>query len=211
MSDDYDLGTYVRDPVTTRSDTARAWFNRGLVWCYAFNHEEAIACFERALADDPDCALAHWGIAYAIGPNYNKPWAAFDEADKRRSMERAWTEVAAATACAAGAAPVEQALVAALALRYPADVLASDFAVRARRLCRRYARSSCRTPCRPRRLRLVRRRADEPHALATLGRSDRSAGAERQYAGGQAGPRDRLSPTSTAPAPIPACCTCSST
>ena len=128
MSDDYDLGTYVRDPVTTRSDTARAWFNRGLVWCYAFNHEEAIACFERALADDPDCALAHWGIAYAIGPNYNKPWAAFDEADKRRSMERAWAEVAAATACAASAAPVEQALVAALALRYPADVLASDFA-----------------------------------------------------------------------------------
>ena len=38
-----------------------------------YHHEEAVACFERALEHDPTCAMAHWGIAYAIGPNYNKP------------------------------------------------------------------------------------------------------------------------------------------
>ena len=30
----------------------------------------------------PDCAMAHWGVAYAIGPNYNKPWEAFEEEEK---------------------------------------------------------------------------------------------------------------------------------
>ena len=35
-------------------------------------------CFERAAAADPDCAMAHWGIAYALGPNYNKAWVAFE-------------------------------------------------------------------------------------------------------------------------------------
>ena len=37
--------------------------------------------FEKALALDPDLALARWGVAYAIGPNYNKAWDAFDPVD----------------------------------------------------------------------------------------------------------------------------------
>ncbi len=48
------------------------------MWTYAFNHEEAVACFHKAADADPGCAMAHWGIAYALGPNYNKPWEAFD-------------------------------------------------------------------------------------------------------------------------------------
>ena len=48
----YDLGSYSRT-VTTTSDEAQRWFDRGLVWTYAFNHEEAIACFARALEQDP--------------------------------------------------------------------------------------------------------------------------------------------------------------
>jgi tetratricopeptide (TPR) repeat protein len=83
----YDLGAYQR-PVTTRSPEAQTWFDRGLTWCYGFHHEEAIACFERALAADPDCAIAHWGIAYAIGPNYNKPWEAFDPEDLLLEQDR---------------------------------------------------------------------------------------------------------------------------
>ena len=63
MTDYYDLGSYGR-PVTTRSAEAQLWFNRGLVWCYGYHHEEAIDCFEKALEHDPDCAMAHWGIAY---------------------------------------------------------------------------------------------------------------------------------------------------
>ena len=52
MESYYDLGSYSRR-VTTTSDNAQAWFERGLNWCYAFNHDEAIACFRKALEQDP--------------------------------------------------------------------------------------------------------------------------------------------------------------
>jgi tetratricopeptide (TPR) repeat protein len=115
----YDLGSFSWS-VTTAHRDAQVWFNRGMAWCYGFNHEEAIACFERALELDPECAMAHWGIAYAIGPNYNKPWVAFDGEDKRKSLDRALTSSAAAAGAATGASEVEQALIGALAKRYPA-------------------------------------------------------------------------------------------
>jgi tetratricopeptide (TPR) repeat protein len=125
MSDYFDLGTYSRD-VTTSSAHARLWFNRGLVWAYAFNHEEAVACFERAIEADPGCALAHWGLAYALGPNYNKPWEAFDQSDLSASVSRAFTASRAAVTAAAGQAgpaaattPVERALAHAVTTRYP--------------------------------------------------------------------------------------------
>ena len=76
MMEYFDLGTYSR-AVTTSSDEAQLWFDRGLAWTYAYNHEEAISCFQNAVAADPGCAMAHWGIAYCIGPNYNKPLEVF--------------------------------------------------------------------------------------------------------------------------------------
>ena len=121
---DFDLGSYARG-VTTSSAAARAWFTRGLLWTYAFNHEEAVRCFERAIADDPDCALAYWGLAYALGPNYNKPWEDFDPADLSSSVSRAYAATAAASR-APGASAVERALVHALAARYPAAEPAAD-------------------------------------------------------------------------------------
>ena len=114
----YDLGLYTW-PVSTDQPEAQTWFDRGMAWCYGFNHDEAIACFEHALALDPDLAMAHWGIAYAIGPNYNKPWEDFDEDDLRQSLELARSATAAAARSAAAATPVEQALIAAVAERYP--------------------------------------------------------------------------------------------
>ena len=96
------------------------------MWSYAFHHEEAIRCFERAVEHDPGFALAHWGIAYAIGPNYNKQWEAFDPVDLAASLEKAGAEVAAARACADRAAPVEQALVEALGSRYQANDPSAD-------------------------------------------------------------------------------------
>lgn len=66
----YDLGGFHYE-VTTDSQTAQTWFNRGLAMCYGFNHEEGVRCFERALVADPDMAMALWGIAYAWGPNIN--------------------------------------------------------------------------------------------------------------------------------------------
>ncbi len=126
MGDYYDLGTYSR-PITTDSPDAQLWFDRGLIWCYGYHHEEAIVCFEHALSHDPSCAMAHWGIAYAIGPNYNKEWGKFDPADRDRSLIRATDEIAAAQELAANATPVEQALIAALPSRYQSREAVEDY------------------------------------------------------------------------------------
>lgn len=114
----YDLGSYHR-PTDSPSEAARVWFDRGMVWSYAFNHEEAIHCFDRALELDPDFALARWGVAYAIGPNYNKGWEAFDPVDLGASLARARMELRLAAAGRASA--VEQGLINALAARFPTD------------------------------------------------------------------------------------------
>ncbi|KOV75733.1 hypothetical protein ADL01_17235 [Streptomyces sp. NRRL WC-3618] len=124
----YDLGTHSR-PVTTSSAEAQRWFDRGLVWTYGFHHEEAVACFEAAAAADPDCAMAHWGIAYALGPNYNKPWAFFAGEDLTRTVARTHAAVELARRKAAGATPVEQALIAALRARYPQGEAVEDCSV----------------------------------------------------------------------------------
>jgi tetratricopeptide (TPR) repeat protein len=112
----YQLGAYHR-PVGTPSPQAQLWFDRGLVWAYAFNHGEAIRCFERALDLDPGLAIARWGIAYAIGPNYNKAWEAFDPVDLSASLARARTELGMAANGRASA--VERGLIEALQARYP--------------------------------------------------------------------------------------------
>lgn len=114
----YDLGSYHR-AVETPSAQAQTWFDRGMVWAYAFNHEEAVRCFERALELDPDLAIARWGIAYAVGPNYNKPWEAFDPVDLNASLARARMELRLAADGRASA--VEHGLIEALAARFPVD------------------------------------------------------------------------------------------
>ncbi|MGW1718151.1 tetratricopeptide repeat protein [Streptomyces sp. NPDC002156] len=125
---DYDLGTHGRT-VTTTSAEAQKWFDRGLVWTYGFHHEEAVACFEAAAAADPDCAMAHWGIAYALGPNYNKPWEFFDGEDLAATVARTHAAVELAQRRAAGATPVEQALIGALRARYPQAEAVEDCSV----------------------------------------------------------------------------------
>ena len=127
MSDDYgyDLGTY-RRPVTTGSEAAQRWLDRGIAWTYGYHHEEAVACFRRALDADPGCAMAWWGVAYAAGPNYNKPWEAFDEEDAARSLGTAHDAAARARECAGDATPAERALIGALEHRYPSRTPAPD-------------------------------------------------------------------------------------
>jgi len=126
MADDYfDLGGHTRK-VSTSSPEAQLWFDRGLVWCYAYNHEESVACFKKAVAADPDCALAHWGIAYAAGPNYNKPWEAFDDVDMSETVAEAHAAAKKALALRDGASPAEQALIGAIQARYPQDTPAED-------------------------------------------------------------------------------------
>jgi tetratricopeptide (TPR) repeat protein len=114
----YDLGAYGR-MVTTTSADAQRWFDRGLNWCFGFHHEEAIACFEKALEADPNCAMAHWGIGYAAGPNYNFPWELMDPAGKAAALARAYDASRAALALARGVSAPERALIEALPARYP--------------------------------------------------------------------------------------------
>ena len=114
----YNLGTYHRS-IDTPSAQAQVWVDRGLVWAYAFNHDEAIRCFERALELDRDLAIARWGIAYSVGPNYNKAWEAFDPVDLAASLARARMELRLAIDGRASA--VERGLIEALSARFPTD------------------------------------------------------------------------------------------
>ncbi len=117
----FDLGDYSR-PVTTREPEAQVWFDRGLIWAYGFNHAEAVACFQRALDADAECAMAWWGVAYASGPNYNKPWDGFDSEDLVRSVRVAHEAAECARRLSAGATAVEQALIDAISRRCPSPV-----------------------------------------------------------------------------------------
>ncbi|KAL6230256.1 hypothetical protein BDW75DRAFT_76860 [Aspergillus navahoensis] len=82
----YNLGSYTL-PISTLNPDTQVWFTHGLIWIYAFNHGEAVFCFNQAIAHDPSCAMAYWGLAYAVGPNYNKPWERFDRRDRAKSAK----------------------------------------------------------------------------------------------------------------------------
>ena len=96
--------------VTAKDEQARAWFAQGLQLTYAFEHTEAVRVFRAALARDPSCAMCAWGVAYAMGPNINNPDRG-PERDIRRYIARAQQ-------AAAGASPLERALIQAMAVRY---------------------------------------------------------------------------------------------
>jgi len=116
MGNYYDLGTYTRT-VSTSSEEAQIWFDRGLAWCFAYNHDESVRCFERAAELDPECAMAHWGKAYAIGCNYNKPWDAFLEEERNSALAEAYAAVQRAGEKVTD--ETERALIEALKARYP--------------------------------------------------------------------------------------------
>jgi tetratricopeptide (TPR) repeat protein len=98
--------------VTTSSKEAQKYFDQGLNWSFAFNHDEAIRSFRHATALDPGCALAWWGIAYSNGPHINLPLM-----DEPRSRA-AWDALQKALALRDQATPVERGLIDALAGRY---------------------------------------------------------------------------------------------
>jgi tetratricopeptide (TPR) repeat protein len=114
----YDLGDY-SCPVTTASPDAQLWFDRGLIWTYGYNHQEACACFRRAIEADPGCAMAYWGLAYASGPNYNMPWELHDPATRAEALATAYDATQAALERIDGCSPAERVLIEALTARYP--------------------------------------------------------------------------------------------
>ncbi|TGJ66015.1 hypothetical protein EYR41_009944 [Orbilia oligospora] len=113
----FNLGDYTRE-ISTGSEEAQHWFNHGLNWCFGFNHEEGMACFQNALEADPKCVMAHWGIAYASGPFYNLLWCEMGELEAAMAVTLAHSHLAQANALAARATPTENRLIAALAKRF---------------------------------------------------------------------------------------------
>jgi tetratricopeptide (TPR) repeat protein len=122
----YDLGNFGHTITTTSTDT-QTWFNRGLTWVYSFNHVEGAYCFEQAIANDPTCAMAYWGLAYAVGPNYNKPWEKFDQGDLQTCVQRGFDASRQAKRYAVNATPLEQALIEAIQFRFPTNEPQTDY------------------------------------------------------------------------------------
>jgi tetratricopeptide (TPR) repeat protein len=104
----------VNHPVSTKNAEAQRFFNQGLALCYGFNHDEAVRSFKRAAELDPDLAMAHWGVALALGPNINMPIDAEHE-------KAAYEAVQKALSLASKASEAERDYINALAKRYSND------------------------------------------------------------------------------------------
>ncbi len=100
--------------VSTKNTQAQQFFDQGLRLIYAFNHDEAARSFHRAADLDPKLAIAYWGIAEAVGPNYNDPASDDRFAEAHNAIQKA-------VDLSGTASPVEQAYIQAMALRFPAD------------------------------------------------------------------------------------------
>jgi tetratricopeptide (TPR) repeat protein len=105
------LGPYTRT-ITTNSPEAQRYFNQGLAFLQGFNHGAAIRSFQEAAKLDPGCAMAHWGVALACGPNINFPLV------PPPAAELAWNELHLAQQHVGDASAVERALIEALSHRY---------------------------------------------------------------------------------------------
>jgi tetratricopeptide (TPR) repeat protein len=101
----------VHHPVSTKSALAQRYFDQGLAFTYGFNHDEAERSFQQAAKIDHNLAMAYWGIALVLGPNYNLP------GDKERGA-RAVAALKQSQSYEASASPEERDLIAALGHRY---------------------------------------------------------------------------------------------
>src|SRR5215510_958829 len=114
------LGNY-HHPIATQNPEAQTYFNQGLTLLYGFNHAEAARYFRRAAALDPEAAMPYWGLALAIGPNYNDTAVGEDRA------QATYDAVQKAVARAPQASAPEQDYIRALVKRYPTSNAQSDW------------------------------------------------------------------------------------
>src|SRR5271166_3257964 len=101
-------------PVSTKNPQAQEFFDQGLRFIYAFNHDEAARSFRHAAELDPKLAMAYWGVAEAVGANYNDP----ADPDQYKQAHEA---VQKAIDLSGDASASDQAYIQALAKRFPAD------------------------------------------------------------------------------------------
>jgi len=98
-------------PITTKDSLVQRYFNQGMTLAYGFNHAEAARSFYYATKLDPTCAMAFWGYAYVLGPNYN----AGMEDD---NYQRAYDAIQTAIKLSKNATDKEKAIIEIMAIRY---------------------------------------------------------------------------------------------
>ena len=107
------LGTFHR-PISSTNTETQAFFDQGFQMMYAFAKPEAIGSFREAWKRDPDCAICHWGEAWAWGSYLNEPMSERDAPSAHAAAQRALALIDRAS-------PVERALITAIVTRYPAS------------------------------------------------------------------------------------------
>ena len=98
-------------PVSTKIPEAQCFFDQGMTYCFAFNHDEAVRSFRRAAELDSTLAMAYWGVAYALGSNYNLPIDSIREVEAFQSIQKA-------QALSKFASSAEQEYIKAMGVRY---------------------------------------------------------------------------------------------
>lgn len=97
--------------ITTDDTLVQRYVNQGLMLAYGFNHAEAARSFFQATRLDPTCAMAWWGYAYVLGPNYNGGMYP-------GNYERAYEAIQKALSNSENGTLLEQQLIRALSARY---------------------------------------------------------------------------------------------
>src|SRR3984957_15620165 len=98
----------------TNSTLAQRFFDQGLTFVYAFNHDEAAGSFEQGAHLDSDMAMAYWGIALSLGPNINLP----EDTDRGKM---AYAAISRAKSLEGSASAAVRQYIDALANRYAPD------------------------------------------------------------------------------------------
>lgn len=115
----------IKFKISTANKEAQEYFNQGMMLAYGFNHAEAARSFYEAMRLDSACAMAYWGFAYVLGPNYNGGM-------EEDNFQRAYDAAIKARHLSSNCTPKEKALIIALTSRYvaqpPADRKQLDIA-----------------------------------------------------------------------------------
>ena len=122
----FNTGTYSRK-ITTNSEEAQIWFDRGLIWAYGFHWAESIDCFKKSIDMDPNCAMAWWGLAYAIGPSYNRMWNQLDEIELHKVLTECFNASQKALKLSNNSTETEKELIYALTKKHPSKNKPDDF------------------------------------------------------------------------------------
>ncbi len=104
------LGTFTK-PISSANKEAQAYFDQGFQMMYSFAKPEAVRSFREAWKRDPECAICHWGEAWAWGSYLNEPMSGED-------APYAYAAAQKARSLAARATPKERALIDAISVRY---------------------------------------------------------------------------------------------